>query len=330
MRSTLGLYGMAACAALILAGSAPLAAAPVADQASPVIRHDIAVATVDPAAVQQPNLRTNVPNKHLALVPTNPALRKNKLYIFIPGTHSSELLEQDLVYTGLRHGYHALAVAYPNYAAVAQLCKGSPDDDCTAKVREEILTGADLSPLVKIAPKDAFETRLKTLLAYLSKTFPDEGWGQYLTGSEIDWSRISVAGHSQGAGHAAYLAKMHAMARVAIISGVADTTAKGGMAPWLSRPNVTPTANIYGFTHTADPIVTIKLALASWNAMGLAAFGAPQSVDGAAAPYGGSHMLTTSTNTMANQHLAMADDDKLPRTGKMVSYDPVWAFIALP
>jgi predicted esterase len=52
---------------------------------------------------------------------------------------------------------------------------------------------------------------------------PFESWAQYLaTPDSIDWSNIIVGGHSQGAGHAAYLAKFNSVNRVLLFSGPND------------------------------------------------------------------------------------------------------------
>jgi hypothetical protein len=296
-------------------------------------RHDIAVTIVDPSATQKNNSQTHVPNQNLVLIPTSPAARKGRLALFLPGTNSTETKEQEIGYAGARRGYHAITLAYPNSDAVAVLCRGVADDECTAKVREEILTGADVSDRIAIAPQDGLETRLKNLLIYLRATYPAEGWGSFLQGDQVLWSAISVIGHSQGAGHVALLAKRHALYRAVMLSGVADVTAAGQTAPWLSRPNLTPPASQYGFSHMADTIVPIAIAEASWNAIGLASFGALTSTDGTAAPYGGSHTLTTALPAVggANIHLSMADDDKMPRAADGTpAYEPVWDFTAFP
>jgi hypothetical protein len=297
------------------------------------IRHDIAATTVDSTASQPNNSQTGVPNKNLTLVPTSPSARVGRLALFIMGTNSTETKEQEIVYAGAKRGYHAIALAYPNADAVAVLCAGATDTACTAKVREEMLTGVNLSTKVTVAAKDAIETRLQKLLTYLNTTYPSEGWGAYLSGTSINWSMISAIGHSQGAGHVAYLAKLHSLYRATMISGVADKTAAGAVAPWLSNTNVTPIANQYGFSHTSDATVTITTAENSWNAIGLASLGALTMTDGATAPYGSSHKLKTSLASVGgtNIHLSMADDDKMPRnTDGTPKYEPVWDYMAFP
>jgi hypothetical protein len=296
-----------------------------------VLRHDIEVTTVDPTAEQAANRLTGVPNKNFVLAPEAPAGRKKRLFLYVVGSGVSETTAQEILYEGARRGYNAIAIAYRNYEAVVPLCARSTDDDCTGKIREEILTGADLTPQVDVKPKDALEPRLQKLLAYLQATYPSEGWGEFLKGGETDWSKVTAAGHSQGAGHVALLAKRHAMARAVIISGVADLDRSGRPAPWLSRKNLTPVDRQYGFTNVEDGVVTFPIAAASWRAIGLK--GPMTSVDGAKPDFGGSHMLSTATHPVSgsNHHVVMVDDRTLPREpdGTPV-YKPVWDFLIFP
>lgn len=318
-----------ALAALAVAGGAGVSAK-ILTATDGVLRHDIAVTTVDPTAVQAPNRWTGVPNRNLVLAPQDPAGRKGRLVLYIVGSTISETTAQEIVYEGARRGYNVIAIAYRNAEAVVPLCSHSGDDDCTGKIREEILTGEDLSPLVNITPKDALEPRLQKLLVYLRATYPAEGWGRFLDGDQINWATITAAGHSQGAGHVALLAKRHAMARAVMISGVADFTEAGKPAPWLSRPNRTPVDRQYGFTNVDDMTVRLPLALASWKAIGLQ--GPPTSVDGRQPDFGGSHMLTTAVAPRGlNVHVGMVDDDTLAR-GKdgAPTHKSVWDYLIFP
>ncbi|HZZ67426.1 MAG TPA: hypothetical protein VFE18_04570 [Phenylobacterium sp.] len=328
LRDLLGGFALAIAVVAISPGAV---SAKMLTKTDGIVRHDIEVTTVDPTAVQAPNRHTGQPNKHFVLAPQNPSTRKKKLFLYIVGSGVSETTAQEVLYAGARRGYNAIAIAYRNYEAVAPLCARSSDDDCTEKVREEILTGVDLTPLVTITPKDALEPRLEKLLVYLRTTYPSEGWGEFLNGDQINWSLISAAGHSQGAGHVALLAKRHAMDRAVIISGVADVTRAGKPAPWLFRPNKTPVDRQYGFGDVADTIVPLPVAVRSWEAIGLK--GPLTPVDGRSPDFGGSHMLSTAVKptTGANFHTVMVDDNILPRgpDGSPV-HEPVWDFLMFP
>lgn len=295
-----------------------------------IVRHDIDVSTVDPAAVQAANRWTGKPNRHFILVPQDSSRRKKRLFLYLVGSGISETSAQEIMYASARRGYNAIAIAYRNYEAVVPLCARSADDDCTEKVREEILTGKDLTPLVTVAPADALEPRLQKLLVYLRAAYPAEDWGEFLQGDEVSWPLISAAGHSQGAGHVALLAKRHAMYRAVMISGVADVTSSGKPAPWLSLPSATPVDRQYGFTHVGDMTVTLSVAEASWRAIGLK--GPLISVDGQQPGFGGSHMLSTAVPSMGrNIHVAMVDDDTMARNSNGApAHQPVWDFLMFP
>lgn len=319
--------------AFCLVLAVPSLAAGEADGDAGLVRHDVPVSAADPAATQAPNPVTRLQDRHLVLLPSAGTARKAKLFLFVDGTRTATSMTQDIVRTAARRGYHAISIAYPNSEAVAALCKGSADDDCTGKVREEILTGEDLTPLLTVSRPDAIEPRLYRLLKYLASTYPDEGWSAFLSHDAIEWSRVSAVGHSQGAGHVALLAKRHALLRAVMISGVADVTRAGLTSPWLSRPNATPVERQYGFSHVSDPVVPLPVAKASWEAIGLARFGPVHATDLTRAPYGGSHQLTTARPlvALANAHLAMAFDKFLPRRADGTPfYKPVWEFMALP
>ena len=54
--------------------------------------------------------------------------------------------------------------------------------ECQWKVRREIITGVDTSPLVDVNAANSIVNRLEKLLSYLGAYYPKEGWGQYLSG----------------------------------------------------------------------------------------------------------------------------------------------------
>jgi hypothetical protein len=68
---------------------------------------------------------------------------------------------------------------------------------------------------------EAIVGRLVSLLRNLHKTDPTAGWSKFLKSSSdtLDWPRIIVGGHSQGAGHAAFLAQQVPAAAAALLSG---------------------------------------------------------------------------------------------------------------
>ncbi|WP_285710385.1 BPSS1187 family protein [Erythrobacter oryzae] len=277
---------------------------------------------------------------HFVINPDPQVPAKGRLFVMLPGTGGIPAVYRDIVRTGAARGYHALGLTYPNDEAVERLCGSSVDPDCTGKVRREIITGEDTSPLVAVNAANAIITRLTVLLQFLERTYPAEGWGQFLSGGRPDWSRITIAGHSQGGGHAGYFAKLVALDRAVMFAAPADSgLAPASTAPWLSLPNVTPADRQYGFIHVDDPLVPLATANRAWEAIGMGAFGPLTSVDGSAAPFGNSRRLTTAAAPNPNPtgpsaspaHGAPVLDSVTPRDaqGRPV-FAPVWNYLAFP
>jgi hypothetical protein len=277
---------------------------------------------------------------HFVINPAPQIAARQRLFVMLPGTGAIPAVYRDIVRTGAARGYHALGLTYPNDEAVERLCASSPDPDCAGKVRREIITGENTSTLVAVNPANAIITRLTVLLQYLDRTYPAEGWGQFLAGGQPDWARITIAGHSQGGGHAGYFAKLVALERAVMFAAPGDTgLAPASAAQWLSLPNVTPANRQYGFTHVDDPLVSLATANRGWETIGLGAFGPLTSVDGGAAPFGNTRRLTTAAvpnpnptgPSAAPAHGAPVVDAVTPRDGEgRPVYAPVWIYLAFP
>jgi hypothetical protein len=118
--------------------------------------------------------------------------------------------------------------------------------------------------------RDSISGRLGLLLAKLNKDYPDEGWDSYYTttddkaGSTINnlpllpepkWKKIVLLGHSQGAGHAAYLAQTKHLAGAVLLSGPQDECINCGGSPttkyttkfWID--NNFKTSRVTGFVY---------------------------------------------------------------------------------
>lgn len=126
----------------------------------------------------------------------------------------------------MNQGYLVLQLAYANQKAVnLDYCKagtpGSQIDRCSYKVRQEILKGEDLTDLLDVNPANSYFHRLDAAIDYLKQQgipLP-----QALSSGAVDWSKIVVSGHSQGAGHAAMMAKYTRVRAACLIGGPYDT-----------------------------------------------------------------------------------------------------------
>jgi acetyl esterase/lipase len=155
-------------------------------------------------------------------------------------------------------GYRVIALAYDNFPAELRVCMRNPDPNCAADFRMKRIFGTDTTSLIDDTPAEAIVNRLTKLLEYLDRTHPNEGWGAYLDNGAPRWSRIAVAGHSQGAGMAAFLAKRVELARVVLLSGPADFTLPGRvLAPWIASPGATPASRWYAMYHQQERLAPL-------------------------------------------------------------------------
>lgn len=275
-------------------------------------------------------ITTNL-SPHFVINPDPAVTARGRLFVMLPGTGATPSIYREIVRTGAARGYHALGLTYRNDDATESLCAASPDPDCAGKVRREVITGEESSTLVSVDAANGIIARLRALLVFLAATYPAEGWSQFLSAGEPDWAKVTIAGHSQGGGHAGYFAKLVSLDRTVMFSAPGDTgVAASSAAQWTALPNLTPASRQFGFTHTADTLVPLARATRNWSAMGLGAFGAQVSVDGAAAPYGGSHQLVTSV-AGGSAHAAPVVDTITPRdaAGRPV-FAGVWTYLAFP
>jgi hypothetical protein len=239
------------------------------------------------------------------------------LWVFLPSTRANPQQFQLIAREAAHLGYHVISLMYPNRDAVVDICNPLPDleerEGCYENIRLQTLDGIARSHFTNVNPPNSIDNRLTKLLMYLAANFPEEGWKHFLNDGAPRWSRIAVAGHSQGGGNAAMIGKLHRVARVVMLSSPVD----GCVAPPLRQcvrgnPDqaarwvaigATPANRYYGLGHRRD--FGIKPLIANWNALGLDVFGAPAAPETSAPPYGCTHMLLT---------------DLLPASG---SYDPL-------
>lgn len=295
------------------------------------------IRSISPAATD-PAISTYLQH-HLAEAPASGTPAKHRLFVFLPGTGGQPAYQQLVLQTGSAQGYHAIGLMYPNTPSIGSLCDDSTDPDAHWKARCEIVTGQDLSPLVSVNATECIEHRLAALLAYLASTYPSEDWGQYMASGHPDWTKIVIAGHSQGGGHAGVIAKLHPVYRCVCFSSPADwRNPVNQPASWYATAGATDASRIFGFSHQQDEVVTWPLVTANWIALGLDAYGAAVNVDSSSAPYNGSHALSsnlphaTSTGSYpASYHGATVVDLSTPRLADgSPAYRPVWIQLCFP
>jgi len=177
------------------------------------------------------------------------------LLVWLPGTGGQPATGPQRFYdTALQQGYRLLALSYLNTPAVGQVCIGKrlAQPDCAGRMRQHRVWGEPLSALVDDRPEDAIVPRLTRLLQHLARSDAAGQWDQYLDGGAPRWARITLAGHSQGGGMAAYIAQTRRVAGVIVFSGGWDHTSGGDIAQWYARPSATPPERWFATYHVQE------------------------------------------------------------------------------
>lgn len=289
--------------------------------------HDMRTEFVDPAVTDPLITEYELPDaesiRHLVAVDTHREL-PGVLYVHLPGSGGLPEDYQEITVCAALCGYHVVNLAYPNWPAVRVLIQGNTDAGLPECIRRERLYGEDCTDLVDVSRADSVENRLLQVIQYNHYKYPKEGWDTFVIEGHLRWDRIVVGGHSQGAGHAAYLAKEHNLAGIIMFAGPGDFVTGKGPAPWLYYENVTPSERMYAFTHSKDPVA--KGFFANQRILGLDTFGSVQNVD----VYNEltAHMLTSTLWTdSGNYHSCIILDECLSYTGGDPVYKPVWEYV---
>jgi Secretion system C-terminal sorting domain len=289
------------------------------------------VLTIVPS-ITDATISTNL-DAHYTYIPTGTA--KNKLVLFLPGTGAVPMNYSLFERTCATLGFHSIGLTYPNDVTIngTDVCGSSTDTSCYRKARLEVLIGQDLTTKLDVNRANSIENRLTKLLKYLHTQNPTQGWGQYLNGDNIVWSKIIIAGHSQGAGHAAFIAKTYKVDRAIMFSWADWSTALNSAAPWVSATGATPPEGYFAFIHPKDGLVAYPTATATWNLMGLTSFGKIISIDTAANNFKGTHTLVTNqepafggTSGLAYHNMTIANL-YTPSTNGESNFKALWEYL---
>jgi len=262
---------------------------------------------------------------------------RDLLFVHLPGSYDVPTNSMLILGHAADLGIPAIGLRYPNGWTISSMCRWSFDRACFEDVRLEILTGSDTSPEVAVDPANSITNRLLTLIELLDDRFPEDDWSRFLNrNGEIDWSKVIISGHSQGAGHAAMIGHLHSVARVAMFAGAGDYSALFGQpAPWLAEPGATPADRFFGFGHTADTLMPSGHLIELWTELGLAANGRTVNVDREPPPFGESHMLLTSAVPDGSgpflNHGSVVVDEYTPKYPDGSSrFSEVWSAMCFP
>ncbi len=284
--------------------------------------------TTDPAIedVDLPNAEGFLRHHLVALDPAAPST--GRLFLWLPGTGGAPTQYQAITRLAARLGYHAVGLVYDSWPSINAITTQVPDPELPERLRRERIFGESRTPIIEVDRANGIRHRLIRLLQHLDAGRPAEGWDTFLTADEdVDWSRVVVGGHSQGAGHAAYLTRRVALAGAMMLAGPGDFVAGSGPAPWLFEPAATPPARMFGLVHADDP--PAAGIILTQTILGLAGEGPVQNVDGLPVSALSSHMLWSDVDPgHDNPHSAVAADEWLPldEAGRPV-YLAAWTFM---
>ncbi len=259
-----------------------------------------------------------------------------RLFVFLPGTGAVARDYRLILAQAARGGYHAMGISYPNDAAVFTLC-ATAAGTCHGEARLELLTGQPVSAVVNVDRANSIENRVIRLVRFMQTTEPAGNWGQFLVGdSAVAWSKVSIAGHSQGGGHALFIAQRYVVLRATAYASFGDAQSGGsGVAPWVTRPYATPMSRVFGLISTFDEIVPPATTLAVWSAIGMGAM--LVDVDITEMPYGTAQRFITAAPpintrfTLSPNHNVVAADFNTPRLSSSVpAFAGVWRALSFP
>ena len=214
--------------------------------------------------------------RHYAV--TDPSVyAKGRLLVFLPGTGGEPLNASDFLDQAAESGFHVIGLAYWNKVPIGAPCAlgsqgvsipcistSAPTADCAGAARQDVVEGDgdfELFSGVDVTAGNSIVFRLTTALDYLDAQYPSERWGQFLDGGAVDWGKVTIAGFSQGSGHAAYLAKnLYEVERVMLFAGPADAAfdpLNPGEDPaaWVAASNFTTDGGrFFGLIHEDDAL----------------------------------------------------------------------------
>jgi hypothetical protein len=177
----------------------------------------------------------------------------HKLVLMIVGTNgvAAKTITLDTILSSL--GYHVITLDYPNSLAVATLADNT-DVKAFENYEQESLTGKPVSDAIEVDSANCILNRFDNVLNYLAENDPAGNWKQFIKKRKPVWEKIITAGNSQGAGHAAYIAKMYKVDRVLMFSGPQHYSKNfNAPAPWQAKKGPTNASRFFAFLHYKDP-----------------------------------------------------------------------------
>lgn len=214
----------------------------------------------------------------------------HSLVIFIPGTYRYAGNYKFIMEKLALLGHHVIGISYKYDPAVNPICSTTNDITCHYRARMENIDGVDRHPSVAVNSANSILNRVEKLLAYLVTNKPGQGWDQYYSGGVIQWNKIIITGHSQGAALAGIMGHEFPAKRVVMFS-VMDFLNSGAIPSWVD--NTTNHENYYALIHSKDELIPFYRAQIGWDKLGMTEYGAMSNIDCNSSPFNNTHILYT-------------------------------------
>ena len=255
-------------------------------------------------------------------------IQNDKLVLHFVGSFDNPASTTFFPTLAANNGFKVINLQYPNDVPAITACANSEETDCFFNYRQEIIFGIEGSIAVDVNTDNSILNRFEKLLIFLQDNFPSENWGNFLTNSgEIDWSNILVSGHSQGGGHAAFIAKQFNVDRVLMFASPNDfRNVFSAPANWISLPSITPTSSYFAFGNLFDGVVDFNKQFEIWSEMDLLMESDSTNVDDSACNFNNSNLLYT-RSLFSTTHSNMILDSSTPTTSNGPTFSPVWEYM---
>lgn len=254
---------------------------PLASNCAQQFGRSVCEVTLDPASfgagIEQVPSRGQ-DGRHYVCRPATSAAYAGRLLVHLVGTGSDPASDHRFVQLGCALGFAGIAPMYENADDARSVC--GDEGPCYEGFHQEIVAGGDHAPRVSVDAPNSVLSRLRTILDALAADDPEfPAWADLRDAvASGDWSSVAVSGHSQGSGHALFLARDFHVERIVRLSGVNDRLASGtaanAPAPWVAgfpAAARTPASHALGFVHAGDSIAVVDQLLDNWDLLGLGA-----------------------------------------------------------
>jgi len=277
----------------------------------------------------------------------NSIQNKGMALIYIPGTTDRPELSSCLLKSVSAHSkYPTIGLSYKYLSSGDKFRNGKcalvgsieEQVNCLTQQHEDAIIGGTYGATHfkddgsafwdPIEPQDSITARIGFLLKFLDTTYPDAGWGKLYEDTNPfptpKWHRLIIMGHSQGAGHAAYIAQTKKTRGTVMVSGPQDECidCPNDTSFWVDKPYLTFKST--AFANGDEPLVGVMKN--NWSRMTKAGgstwemdkvvdvdFGTDQSlVKVCDSPLLSTVKYATTSTCGGKEHCSTAIDDSVP------------------